>query len=455
MVAAVSVVLSPEQIISSSPASATIGPSIFTTTSSEDGDKFPINGEVHQLVDEGYAVASINYRLTSQADRFAPASVTFPAQIHDVKGAVRWLRAHADEYCIDPTRVGVWGHSAGGHLAALLGVTGGDPELEGDVGGNLEFSSRVRAAVDYAGTTDVLTIESDIVPVSEGGPGSIIFHGSDLSWNAFILGVGDCESAVDCDNDLSFADIVSAFQTVPESDWSSAIAEKIALARALSPSSHVSDDDPPIFVAHGDSDDIVPIGQSDRFAAALSASAVQSTYRVIPGEGHRVFTAPADAPVSQDVYEFFDQNLNLEFFYHAPRNYCFGSENSTGRGARLSWSGDTGFLLGDFMLEVQDLPPSSFGILIMGSGRDQAPFQAGFRCVGAPFTRLQLGQSDESGRVSIPLPFASLPPNPAATSPSAPLLGSSYYFQYWYRDLPDSEGNTSNLTDALDVQVTP
>jgi len=87
------------------------------------------------LVDDGYAVASVDYRLTG----IAP----FPAQIEVCKAAVRWLRANASKYNLDPDRIGVWGFSAGAHLAALLGTSGGVKELEGD-GDNVSYSSRVQ-----------------------------------------------------------------------------------------------------------------------------------------------------------------------------------------------------------------------------------------------------------------------------------------------------------------------
>ena len=83
---------------------------------------------------EGYNVVSINYRLTDEA--------SFPAQIDDCKGAIRWVRANANKYGFDPDRIGVWGSSAGGHLVALLGTSGGVKEVEGDVGDNETFSSR-------------------------------------------------------------------------------------------------------------------------------------------------------------------------------------------------------------------------------------------------------------------------------------------------------------------------
>jgi acetyl esterase/lipase len=99
-----------------------------------------------RYVAQGYAVASVNYRLSQHA--------IFPAQIEDCKAAVRWLRAHAKDYSLDPDRFGAWGSSAGGHLVALLGTTGGVKEF--DAGSNLETSSRVQAVVDYFGPTDLL-----------------------------------------------------------------------------------------------------------------------------------------------------------------------------------------------------------------------------------------------------------------------------------------------------------
>lgn len=99
------------------------------------------------LAQNGYFCVTINYRLTDKA--------SFPAQIEDCKCAVRWARAHAKEYNIDPNHIGAWGSSAGGHLVALLGTSGGVKELEGS-GGWEKFSSRVQAVADYFGPTDFL-----------------------------------------------------------------------------------------------------------------------------------------------------------------------------------------------------------------------------------------------------------------------------------------------------------
>ena len=102
----------------------------------------------------GYAGASLNYRLSQHA--------IFPAQIEDVKAAVRWLRANAETYRLDPNRFAAWGSSAGGHLVAMLGTAGNVKEFE--VGENLEVSSRVQAVVDYFGPTDFLQMDAHRLP---------------------------------------------------------------------------------------------------------------------------------------------------------------------------------------------------------------------------------------------------------------------------------------------------
>jgi acetyl esterase/lipase len=102
--------------------------------------------DVLRLIDHGIAVASVEYRLTSEAK--------LPAQVFDVKGAVRWLRANAEEFGLDANHIGAWGGSVGGHLAALLATTHHVTELEGDVGGNIEHSSQISAAVIWSPLTD-------------------------------------------------------------------------------------------------------------------------------------------------------------------------------------------------------------------------------------------------------------------------------------------------------------
>ena len=107
-----------------------------------------------EYLKDGYAGASLNYRLSQHA--------LFPAQLEDVKAAVRWLRANAETYRLDPNRFAAWGSSAGGHLVAMLGTTGDVAEFE--VGENLKMSSRVQAVVDYFGPTDFLQMDAQSLP---------------------------------------------------------------------------------------------------------------------------------------------------------------------------------------------------------------------------------------------------------------------------------------------------
>ena len=116
---------------------------------------------------DGYAVASINYRLLQHAP--------FPAKIQDCKAAICWLRAHAKQYRLDPGHIAVMGHSAGGHLVALLGTSAGVKEFEGD-GGNLDQSSRVQAVVDWAGPADLWSLFGHISD-PKAGP-SVLLGGS-------------------------------------------------------------------------------------------------------------------------------------------------------------------------------------------------------------------------------------------------------------------------------------
>ncbi len=207
------------------------------------------------LSGKGYAVASIAYRLTPEA--------TFPAQIHDCKGAIRWLRANAKRYGLDPNRIGVWGSSAGGHLVALLGTSGGVKELEGNVGGNLEYSSGVQAVCDFCGPTTLTDRASLRTGESEDGPTAVVA----------LLG--------------------------------GPIPRKEDLARQASPVTHVTKDDPPFLVVHGDQDNVVPIRQSELLAEALKKAGVEVTFHVARGSGHGIQGKDIDAMVEA----FFDKHL--------------------------------------------------------------------------------------------------------------------------------------------------
>jgi acetyl esterase/lipase len=216
------------------------------------------------LAEHGYAVASIEYRLAQVA--------TFPAQIEDCKAAVRWLRSKAKLYNLDSAHIGAWGGSAGGHLSALLGVSGEVKELEGTEG-NLDYSSRVQAVCDWCGPSDFTTIieQSKHMQVTSG-----------IQWEA---------------PDSFGAKLIGG-----------AIPKNLAKAKAASPITYVSKDSPPFLIMHGDRDPLVPLAQSEELLDALQKAGVQAKLVVIPGAGH-IFWSPQ---IMHTVEEFFDKELKPE-----------------------------------------------------------------------------------------------------------------------------------------------
>ena len=175
-------------------------------------------------------MASINYRFSQHA--------LFPAQIEDCKAAIRWLRANAKKYNLDAGHIGVWGASAGGHLVALLGTTGGVKELEGK-GGNLDQSSRVQCVVDWFGPTDFTKM---------GG-----------------------------------------WQDKPDSPMARLVGgpvkDKPELAVKANPITYVGKDSAPFLIMHGEEDKLVPMNQSELMDEALRKAGVESTLVRIPKAG--------------------------------------------------------------------------------------------------------------------------------------------------------------------------
>jgi acetyl esterase/lipase len=211
-------------------------------------------GVPFEYLSKGYAIASMNYRLSQHA--------IFPAQIEDCKAAVRWLRANAPKYGLDPARFAAWGNSAGGHLAALLGTTGGVAEFE--VGENLAVSSRVQAVVDYYGPTDFLQMDAHRPP---GG----MQHDSPHS---------------------------------PESDLiGGPIQENKDRAEKANPITYITSNAPPFLICHGDSDPLVPHHQSELLEAALKQAGVPVTFCTVKGAGHGRFTDPGVAEMTAAFLE--------------------------------------------------------------------------------------------------------------------------------------------------------
>lgn len=191
------------------------------------------------LLDAGLAVATIDYRHALEAP--------FPAQLQDAKAAVRYLRAHADELGISTGRIGVMGESAGGHIAALLGLTAHRPDLEGSHG-VVGPSSAVDVVVDWYGPADLTTMPRRTLPP---------------------------EIAAKLPPELA---------TPPEDNLTRGL-EGAALADA-SPITHVTPDAPPFLLVHGTADWLVPYGQSEQLHAALSSAGVDCRLEPVDGAQH-------------------------------------------------------------------------------------------------------------------------------------------------------------------------
>ena len=222
------------------------------------GDKTEGAGatEIPELRSRGYLVAAVNYRLAPQ--------YKFPAQVEDVKCAVRFLRANAAVYGIDPEHIGAWGGSAGGHLVALLGTTDASAGFEGSCG-YADESSRVQAVVDMFGPTDLKALSQAV-------------------GSRFLLAL---------------------FGTVNRNS---------NIVKRASPITWISDDDPPFLILHGENDDLVPISQSEILYNRLIAEGVPATLVIVENAGHG-FTPtggvidPSRVEITKMVGDFFDQYL--------------------------------------------------------------------------------------------------------------------------------------------------
>ena len=222
------------------------------------GDKASGEGmsDAIELVGRGYIVTSVNYRLAPQ--------YKFPAQIEDVKCAVRHLRANAAAYHLDGNRIGVWGTSAGGHLAALLGTTTPRDGFEGS-GGYADQSSRVQAVVDMFGPADLK---------------------------------------------LEFA---SANQRIVMQVFGAASSDDPIIMKA-SPVSHVSSDAPPFLILHGEQDRLVAPAQSRELYERLTAAGAKATLVMVANAGHSFVPmggpiSPTRQEISRMVGDFFDKSM--------------------------------------------------------------------------------------------------------------------------------------------------
>jgi acetyl esterase/lipase len=214
------------------------------------------------LLWDGYAVASINYRL-------APGAI-WPAQIQDCKAAIRWLRAHASDYGYDPNRLGVYGESAGGHLAAVLATSEGTNIF--DVGENLGYSSSVTCIVDMFGPTDSIALANtplgqDVLPQLFGGP----------------------------------------------------VEEHLDLARSANPITYIHRTEPPMLVVHGTDDALVPYSQSLLLVEAMKEANARCYFHTVQGGGHNGYFGY----LGQGIGLFEDQAVKpliRAFFAHYLKN---------------------------------------------------------------------------------------------------------------------------------------
>jgi acetyl esterase/lipase len=224
----------------------------------EMGDRSDGAGLLIPLVSTGkYVGVSSGYRLSGEA--------TWPAQIHDCKAAIRWVRANADRYFIDPNKIGVWGRSAGGHLVLMLGMSGDVPELEGNLGQHNDVSSKVACVVNFFGVTDLL---------------GLIGQPSDLDRTK---------------PDVSEARLIGG-----------PLRENADKARAASPITYVHRHAPPVLTVHGDADRTVPYDQAVRLDKALCAVGVKRYFVTVKGGGHLNFGNAANGR----VVAFFEKYLH-------------------------------------------------------------------------------------------------------------------------------------------------
>ncbi len=227
------------------------------------GNRQGYRGEIEEAARRGYVAVTISYRLM-QFDMAEKETTTaapiFPAQIHDAKAAVRWLRANAGKYHVDAIRIGVTGGSAGGHLSLLVGLTDPQSKLEGE-SGNPDQSSRVQAVVNVFGPTDM----------------AACYKTSSVAW-IFRLFMGGTPDEV--------ADTY----------------------KSASPITYVSKDDPPVLTLHGDHDLLVPVAQATALDEKMKAAGASHTLTVFKGQGHG-FLGEYGITAHDAKWAFFDKHL--------------------------------------------------------------------------------------------------------------------------------------------------
>ena len=223
------------------------------------------SGNVASVLAAGYAAASLNYRLSGEA--------RFPAAVQDVKAAVRFLRANASQYGLDPDRFAAWGASAGGHLVAMIGTTGDQETVLDDPSlGNVGVSSAVQAVVDFFGPTDFLQMDAQFGSAPPAAcKGQVRAYDSADSPVSLFLG--------------------AAIQTVPDQAAAANPITYIATAKTL----------PVFLIAHGDSDCEVPNQQSQILHEALQAAGARATFNLVRGAGHDEGIFASQTPIALEM----------------------------------------------------------------------------------------------------------------------------------------------------------
>ena len=236
------------------------------------GNKDVIQPAMLPLLDAGIALASVDYRLVNaqHAGLYGGMSaVIFPAAVHDIKAAIRFLRSNADTYQLDPMRFGLWGGSAGSHLAALVALSSGNAALEGNVGGHTDTPSGVQVAVDAYGPSDLLRMGIDATQAGFDGSG----WDAPNTAHAVFIGCGAQGMGAILQNLGN-----------PAPPWPACVAQ----ANLANPVLQVDAADPPIWIGHADDDPSVPWPQSQRLFDALQIAGVDAILLRVASGGHQL-----------------------------------------------------------------------------------------------------------------------------------------------------------------------
>ncbi len=247
-----------------------------------------------RMTAEGYTIVCPDYRLVSQA--------IFPACIHDAKAVVRFLKANGETYHIDPNRIGVLGNSAGGHLAAMVALSSHCPELEGSVGGNLEYSSAVKAACLFYAPGDLVECLRTNVKNLTGDP-------KDLTGTE-IENVGNDQAGIIPALIVGYTGpgrtMKKLGEVLEKGDKSDPDWQYIELTKKCSPIQYVDEKNPPVCLFHGGRDPIVSMEQSEMLYKALTKAGADATYISYSCGGH----GPSlGRQIDQFAYQFLREHL--------------------------------------------------------------------------------------------------------------------------------------------------